>query len=289
MTNLWNKYVVKPLRLILSNGSILILILAILLLDHLMNDSGKGINSVENIDQLLNGKWAYEQLPLVVTGLSGTGSIFAGLIALVLFFFQSFLTIITMLDLKLIYQNSRKGILHTFGQIPIRDVLWYFLWITIVYLVSGVIALTFYLPSLWLWKAYGINTIIPLFIIAAFLFPAFYSMLSLGGKISVIQMSWKEKFVKVIQALRLHSLLKIYAFYPIRLGIEFGSVIIVPAITLALFNNRVIAFVAGVIALLIPLATFRASTFEFFLNLYRDDPLIQKNFSDHFKATRKSQ
>lgn len=287
MNNLWNKYVIRPLHLILTNGSILVLILIILLLDRLVNDSG-GVGKLESIDQLLNGKWAYEQLPLAVMGLGGTKSIFASLLTIFAFFFQSFITVVTMLDLKLIYQNSRKGIIHTFGKILVKDVLWYFLWITLIYLIFGGIALVFYLPSLWLWKTHNINTIIPLSLLAIFLFPGFYSMLSIGGKISVIEMTWREKFNKVIQALRFSSLIKIYAFYPIRLGIEFVSVILAPALALWLFNNRLIAFIAGVIALLIPLAAFRASTYEFFLDLYKHDPLISKMFEEHFNVTRKN-
>lgn len=286
MNNLWNKYVIRPLRLILTNGSILILILIILLLDRLVNDSSS-VGKLENIDQLLNGVWVYEQFPLAILGLGGTESIFASLITIVAFFFQSFITVVTMLDLKLIYQNSRRGIIHTFGKIFAKDVLWYFLWITLIYLIFGGIALFFYLPSLWLWKTYNINTIIPLSLLAIFLFPVFYSMLSIGGKFSVIEMSWREKSNKVIRALRFSNLLKIYAFYSVRLSIEFISVILAPALALWLFNNRFIAFIAGVVALLIPLATFRASTYEFFLDLYKNDPLISKMFEEHFNATKK--
>lgn len=287
MNNIWTKYVVRPFHLILTNGSILVLILIILLLDRFVNDSNSVVK-LENINQLLNGTWAYEQLPLAIKGLGRTQSILASIITIIAFFFQSFITVVTMLDLKLIYQNLRKGIIHTFGKLLVKDVLWYFLWITLIYLIFGGIALVFYLPSLWLWERYNINTIIPLSVLAIFLFPGFYSMLSIGGKISVIEMNWREKFNKVFQALRFSSLIKIYAFYPIRLSIEFVSVVLAPALALWLFKNRLIAFITGVVALLIPLATFRASTYEFFLDLYKEDPLINKMFQEHFNETRKN-
>jgi hypothetical protein len=168
------------------------------------------------------------------------------------------------------------------GRIIVGDVLWFFVFAIIVYVLYGLIWLSVYFAGFFLWKFQGVNLSYALVFITALLFPSFYAMLSIGAKIAVVKMTWRDKFDRMLYLLKPNNLLRIYAFYPIRLSIEFGCAALASAIALALFKNRTVMFVFGVTALLIPLATFRASTFEFFLGLYRKDPLIRETFSDYF-------
>ncbi len=283
MISLCRKYAVRPLRLVLSNSSILVLILSMLLLSDLIYKSEAKITLVKSPGQLFKGEWVYNQLPWMIINLSSTTSIFAVLLVLGLFSLQPLLTIVVMQNLKLIYQNARRSLLNTLHQISISNVLWFFVWLAFLHTIYICIIAVLYLLSLVIWKYYAVNTIILVLLVVVILFPLFRSMLSIGAKIAVIKMTWREKFSKIGKLFEFSKLIKVYIFYSVVLGSEFICVFLAPIMALFLFDNYIAAFSAATIALLVPVAAFRTSAFQFFLHLYQEDTVIQQNFSEYFK------
>lgn len=278
-------YLVRPFNKILSNKSILILILILVLVDRFREFLGIDfeILQTDNLGRLLTGIGLFETFPSDILKLLEVQSTYLAFVLIIsLFFLQSLLTVIIVLDLKLIYQNHESGIFSTINSIIVRDVLWYFVFAIVVYIFFTVIWLIFYFIGYLLWKYQEINSSIPVLLIGLLLFPSFYAMLSIGAKMSVININWNEKFSKMLFLLRIKNIVRIYTFYPLRLIIEFGCVSLAFAVSFTLFRDHRLSLIFGIFALLIPLATFRASTFEFFLDLYKSDPIIQQLFREHF-------
>src|SRR5438874_810440 len=68
--NLLKQYILRPMKLIFSNSSIIILVLFVLLLDKVSETNGIGVSS--NIQDIVNGFWAFELLPASVKNLFGS-------------------------------------------------------------------------------------------------------------------------------------------------------------------------------------------------------------------------
>lgn len=284
ITQLLENYLFRPLRLVLTNSSILILVVLVFVLDKLddlVSQGEKGDLPTASAT-IMNGEWTFEYIPTFA--LSAVKSPIFISIAVLTFVIQAVLTVAIMVDMKLIYQKRREGIIDSLLQVRRESLVWYLLWLGINYVVFSVIGLIFYLPSLWFWIEWKVNLIVPLLLVALSIFPLSYSLLSIGAKVAVLPLSWQERFRCMAFVLEPSSLKKVYLFYPLRLGIEFMCLILVPMVALAVSSSRLIAFIAGTAALMVPLAVFRASTFEFFLNLFRSMPRVRSFFDTHYSS-----
>ncbi|MCI0557258.1 MAG: hypothetical protein MN733_02095 [Nitrososphaera sp.] len=283
MKSLFGKYLVRPLRLIVSNPSTLLLVAIVLILDRINNDpriSATGLIPM-NPSEMLDGAYLYERLPGALAHESRWQWVL--LISMAFSVVQFLVAIAIMSDLKLIYQQRRKGLLNSIRQIVFRDVVWYYLWLLMVYAAFGIVAASLYLLGQWLWRSYELNIALLQLVVLCLAFPFYYAMLSVGAKIAVVPVAWRNRLSLMLVLGRIDNLLKIYLFYPIRLAVEFGCLVLVPAITLVIFHNQFLAVAAGMLTLLLPLAAFRASTFEFFLDIYRDNDQIRQVFSEYYR------
>ena len=286
MKHLIQKYILFPLRALVANPSILLLVLVVIFLDRINGELQSKTGISLEISQLQNADYIFNQFPEALFKANNLKLVSFGFLLLTIF--QAIVTVIIMTDLKFIYLGKRTNLQYTLRHINKSDICWFLGWEIIVYLAFGILGSFFYSLSYYVWNIYSLNTTLLLMGSGVMAFPLFYSLLSIGAKIAVVQATWKEKLKRMLYLGKPKNLLRVYIFYPIRLGVEVACFIVIPAFVLALTNNRLVAFIAGTIALLIPLATFRISTFEFFLSLYEHDMLVYTTYQGHFQKQIKS-
>jgi hypothetical protein len=284
MKTVLQRFIISPFKRILTNPSIVILVAVVVMLDNFRTNPKLQILDFgfENPLQWLDGTFVYEKLPMLLGDALRLYQIIIILFALSLL--QFLLAVVIMTDLRLIYQNRRVGLIDSLYQIKFKDIGWYYVWLVSLYGTLVLIFTLAYISGFLLWKYFQINISFALIIFSILIFPGYYAMLSVGAKIAVIPISWKDRMRYMYRLGTWENIRKIYIFYPIRLLVEFFCLFMVPFLILQIVDNRLMAIGIGSIALLLPLSAFRASTFEFFLDIYKDDPQIREFFSEYYST-----
>lgn len=275
-----HKYIVRPFQLIIKNRSVILLVMVVLILDNINNILTESLGLSFNPNNILNGVWVFEYLPTSLLDIFGQSWFILGTVVLTIA--QTLITVLTMVDLKLTYQYKKHDLRRVLGETKFSYFSWYFAWLVGSYTAYLALIIGVYFLSSLIWFSTRTNTIVVALAFVAFIFPFFYSLLSIGAKISVT--SSHNKFVLMKHILIFEKLKKIYLFYVTRLSIEIITLIIVPIISLHILKSSWLAIPIGIVILVIPLSVFRASTFEFFLYLFKDDKSINLQFYKHFEA-----
>ena len=234
----------------------------------------------DNVQVLDLGAWAFESLPILVSEIF-SDPIYLLLVLLALLA-QAFFGVWVSQELMLIYQHQRRSVLDSLEHLRVAPFIWLFLAIVIVHLVFGAFGLALYAPAYALWHLRHMNFLPVLVFGFVVLYPLFYISLSVSATFSVLPFSTRERIKKMKYLASGKKIRALYFFYAARLAIEGVLVLVLPYMSLILFQNEALASISLTIGLLVPFALLRGSSYELKLELLISDPDINALFAKHF-------
>lgn len=271
------QYVLPPLRLLLSNGTVLLAILFVIALDYYSQST-----SVEAGTSI--GAWAYDALPRLIRSILNRPALIAAGIAASLL--RSAVVTVIAQDMMCIYAGTRKGLLATVGKTSLRQILWFIAAELIAYAVFGLVASLFYLPTYIVWRVWNQDLSIALVGAFVLIYPVFYLVFSVLSMVAVMPFSSSKRLGIIRSLLSGDSFRKLYVFYLVRLGIEALLLFILPVVAVRYLHNGWLATVCVIIVLLLPIALFRGVAYEVKLGLLKTDPDVYRLFERRFAARR---
>lgn len=270
-------YIIRPAKVIIRNSSLLFMIVVLLSLDRYSNTFNLSINT----NQILSSQWLFGSAPhLIKYYLRENWKL--SFIILIVAGFKAYLLVIVFSDFKLIYQKERVSLLGTLHSVRQKNVLWCFIWNSFVTITYFGLIMILYFVGLFFWMNFKFSLLIINLAVIIIVFPLFYAMLSIGGKMSVMPFPWAKRFFMMLSIINERRIKKVYTFYILRLFVEAICYFLVPVLLVSYIPNFLLRLMIIIPIILAPLILLRASTYEFFLSLYRDEPDFQLLFKDHY-------
>lgn len=272
MKHLFQKYIIHPLRLLFSNGSVFIAFFAVILANYFSSSNPIPLSDT--------GRWAFVILPESLLSLVTRANVL--LIALAGILVKAWLTLVVAKEMLHIYQHSRIGLIDSIKRITRVDFLWYLTYQVAIYAAFAAIALAFYLPAYFAYHGGSADLSIGLLVVFGFFYPAFYICLSTGSMVAVMSIPSSSKISILRFLLTGRRITALYAFYFARITLELGLLFLVPFVAVAIFKQVWLATLSAVVGLLIPFALMRGTAYELKLELLKDWTLIRSMFQKHY-------
>jgi hypothetical protein len=185
-------------------------------------------------------------------------------------------------DLALIYQRSRSSLFLSLRTISLSKFIWYSSWCIAVYVVYILAAGLAYIGFALFWRATSIDLSLGILLIIALLYPFLYAFISLGSKMAALPFESRYRISRLLRLCWPAYAVKVYSFFGIALIAQFVLYIGVPIALALLVRNPVLEVLILIVAISIPLSIVRASFFEFFLHIYRDETRFRSTFAVYY-------
>lgn len=267
-------FISRPIKLLISNGSIFIYTAFFIWLDKYF-DIYKNLPKGNSWDS-----WIYTQLPnsIINTFLSWKTL----LVLVLIYLFKSFIITFYAFDLLKLFSQTRKNVFVSLYEIKIIYVIRFVVLETIIYVIFGIIAMIIYIIFRYIWLNYQFSTYFFLIIFFVLLYPLFYMSVSIAGFLSVLPLKIKTALKKIELFLSKNAFTKLYLFYGARGVLELSIFAFIPYIILSNINNVILSSVLIAMGLSIPNVVFKGSSFSFKLHLLKEDENIKEIFSKHY-------
>jgi hypothetical protein len=211
------------------------------------------------------------------------------LVALLLFLLKELLSLWPTSAMRRLHREEGRsfGVMASLFALRWRQVLWDFSAVGATAMVVAGWILLVWLPTSWLWRTTGWDGWAWIFAIAAIIvLPMGMGAFSFSSKIAVL--STGTQYEKMRWFLRLfywpRLLFPAWLFYIVRAALETAALAAVPAMLHLSVENVLLRLLLGLMVAAPVYSYLKMVSFKFFLELYRDCPLVYSEYCDYFTS-----
>jgi hypothetical protein len=272
-TTIFQQYICKPFRIVLTTLSTLLIVSLIYGLDQASDHFSR-------LAVAYTPEWLYSTLLHIVTT---TLASVRGLTFLVLIYLaKSILIYAVTVDFVRIYRGKIQSLVATMAALRGSSFVWFLAIESCIFALFAVLGTLFYTVGYCLWASARWNTTWYLLALFALLYPAFYASVSMAAFVAALPMDTGRKTGKLIYLMNWQACKKLYLFFSFRASIEIILGIIAPIISFYMISNKLLSTIIATFCVVIPFATLKGSSLEFKLHLYSADGDIRNLFPKHY-------
>jgi hypothetical protein len=209
------------------------------------------------------------------------------LVAMLLFALKELLSLWPTSAMRRLHREEGRGfgVVASLLALRWRQVWWDFSAVGATVIVVAGWMLLLWLPSSWLWRATGWDGLAWFFAVAAVLVLSLgMAAFSFSSKLAVISTGTQHEKMRWFLRLFLwpRLLFPAWLFYIVRATVETAALAAIPAILHLSVETVWLRLLLGLIVAAPVYSYLKMVSFKFFLELYRDCPLVYFEYSDYF-------